>query len=117
LANKTSIKQKLQKELDDLKTRFNIGHELSLVYLPNEKRITYIGKELSGEVQNDCILIYESDPEKAIEILNHEFIENIINSISKPYLEIINSQNKVIERFLYLQREEVVNKISNGLNK
>lgn len=115
MVNKKIIRQKLQEELESLKKRFNIGHELSLVFLPNEKRISNKGKELCGEVQNNYILIYESDIVKATEILDHEFIEKIIDSLSQGYLEIINSQNQLIERLLYLQREKIVDKLSKGL--
>jgi hypothetical protein len=40
---------------------------------------------LSGEVKNDVILIYEEEPEKAIDTLRHEFIDYLVWLAVRPY--------------------------------
>ena len=110
--DKIKNQKRIEKELDKLKTRFNCGFELKLIFLPGKSRINDYGIPLSGEIQNNIILIYESDLNKALDTLRHEFIEYLIHSITCSYLDIINSQNKIIEKLLYLQREKIINKLT-----
>jgi hypothetical protein len=109
------VKNQLQKELECLKNKFNIGHELTLHYLPGQYRNGQNGNTLSGEVIKKSIFIYDEDMVEAVRTLYHEFLEYIISPIIKQHMDIINHQNKIISQLLYNKREEVVEQLSRGL--
>ena len=109
------IKGRLEEELEKLKAKYEFGHDLRLVYLPNEKRINDFGNKMEGEIQNNNLLIYTSDPEYSLKVLQHEFIEYMIDIHTSPYLDLINSERKVIARMLYVLREQLVDKLTKNM--
>jgi hypothetical protein len=83
--------------------------------MPGEQRINAHGNLLLGEIQGSSILIFESNPTIAADTLAHEFVEYMIHKHTSSYLDIINSQKKIIERLLYREREGLVDKLSSQL--
>jgi hypothetical protein len=115
--NMVNIKEQLQNELDQLQSKFNTGHELTLHYLPGQYRTGQNGKNISGEVQGHSILIYDEDPNEAVKTLYHEFLEYLISPIIKQHMDVINHQNQIISQLLYGKREEVVERLCRSLLK
>jgi hypothetical protein len=93
---------KLADELKRLKCRFNLGHELTLKWLPNEK------DGICGEVKGECIHIYEEDEEKAIETLKHEFLDHVISKVAEPYQRIANRLIELTNEETYKRKEKLV---------
>jgi len=76
-ASKSSVNhtlRRLENELASLKKKFQMAHELTLGWVPNN------GSK-SGEVIGTTIRIYELDQKKALETLRHEFIEYLLTQI------------------------------------
>jgi len=116
--------EQLREELQRLKILFDKGHSLSVVHLPGEIRYSE-GVVLSGEVQGDIILIYESTEEKAISTLYHEFIEAVlIVPLVKQCYKVMHHQQKmlaekdeIIHRLLMQSKESVVDGLSIPIRK
>jgi hypothetical protein len=92
----------LTKELEFLKRRLNLGHELTLKWLPGEK------DGICGEVKENVILIYEDNETKAIETLKHEFFDYLIGKTIEPYERIANKLIGLINDEAYLRKEKLV---------
>ena len=58
------------------------------------------------------IIIYDSDPEAALETLTHEYLEVKIKGIIKPYLATINALLRVIEKISYAEKEKAIDSIA-----
>lgn len=113
---KKRVETVLLKELDMLKTLFSAGHQLDLLYLPGADRTNDRGNRLLGEVQANTIILYESDEQKAIHTLQHEFIEHMIKQRTAGYVLVINMQKEIIETLLYGQDEALVETLVRGLS-
>jgi len=101
-AENTNIEAKLQKKLERLKKKLNIGHELRVVWLPTPS------SKLSGEVKDHVIYIYEPDENKAIETLRHEYIDYLVSQAIEPYKTAANAFIKLLNETAYKKKEEVV---------
>jgi hypothetical protein len=113
---KKCIEKRLEEELKILQNKFDAGHELVLKYLPNDIRYSQNGKLLSGEVNGNIILIYDNKEDLAISTLHHEFIEYLLSPMIKDYLDIINTQNKLLTQLLIKRKEDVVERLIKSLN-
>ena len=109
------IRNILMNELEQLKDKFNIGHELTIHYFPGKYRTGQNGTTITGEVQGNTILIYDENETEAIKTLYHEFLEYLICPIIKQHMDVINHQNQIISKLLYSKREEVVERLCKGL--
>ena len=97
--------QRLETELDHLKHKFQMGHELRLQWTPNN------GPK-SGEVTDTTIHIYEADPTKALDTLRHEFVEYIlVNELVAPYKRLINKLISHFEEEMYDRKEKLVQRL------
>ena len=92
----------LTKELEFLKRRLNLGHELTLKWLPGEK------DGICGEVKENVILIYEDNETKALETLKHEFLDYIISKTIEPYEKIANKLIGLVNEEAYRRKEKLV---------
>jgi len=102
-ANKTLLR--LETELHHLKQKFQMGHELRLQWTPNN------GSK-SGEVTGTTIRIYESDQEKALDTLRHEFIEYLLTQdLVAPYKRLINKLISLFEEEMYDRKEKLVERL------
>jgi hypothetical protein len=93
---------KLHQELEDMKQKLNIGHELAVKWVP-----TANGK-LSGEVKGECIFVYEVDEKKALETLKHEFLDYVISKVAEPYQRIANRLIELTNEETYKRKEKLV---------
>jgi len=87
--------------LEKLKHLTQMGHELELEWIPNGSR------ELSGEVIDNKIYIYEVDLKKAKEALIEEFVEYLIAEASRPYIDLINAIIRRLNEEAYRRRDRV----------
>ena len=103
----------LENELNRLKEVFQSGYELSVKHLPDEVRVNDRGRVLSGEVQGNLIIIYESEKNKAQSTLYHEFIEYcFIVPLMRDYMRVIRHQDKVIKDLLLSRKEQTVESLT-----
>jgi len=94
--------KKLEAELNNLKERSGLGLELKVVWKPR------FNNELSGEVKNNIIFIYEEDEKKAIDTLQHEFLDYCVSKPIMPYKMLLNKLIQMLNDDAYRQKEEVV---------
>ena len=108
------IKKILQAELKRLQSIFGRGHSFSIVYLPDKIRYGQNGGVLCGEVQNKCILIYESKEAAAVQTLYHEFIEAIfIVPMVKHCYEVMQHQRKMLmqKEQMLIEKDEIIHQM------
>jgi len=99
------VQHALEGELERLKSRAGIGHELKVSWRPNEK----LG--LSGEVKGGTIYIYEHDPCRALDTLRHEFMDWLLSRAIEPYRMVTNKLIELVNEIAYRRKEEVVESI------
>ena len=94
--------QRLETELARLKSKFQMGQELKLMWMPND------GPK-SGEVLETTIRIYEENETKALDTLRHEFIEYLLTrDLVAPYKRLINKLISLFEEEMYDRKERLV---------
>jgi hypothetical protein len=96
---------KLETELERLKRFLRLGHHLRVKWIPND------GK-LSGEVNGDCIYVYEEEEKLALETLRHEFLDYAISQAIEPYKEIANRLILMMNDGAYRRKEKLVEALS-----
>ena len=97
--------RRLETELDHLKQKFQMGHELTIQWIPN-----YGPK--SGEVTGTTIRIYETDQEKVLDTLRHEFVEYILTTdLVAPYKRLINKLISLFEEEMYDRKEKLIERL------
>jgi len=75
-----------------------------------------MGIPLSGEVKGNVIVIYDSDMERALETLRHEFLDYVIShEIEEPYKELINRLIDAFESVMYKRKERVIERLMAAL--
>ncbi|MEM2896244.1 MAG: hypothetical protein QXG01_01515, partial [Candidatus Bathyarchaeia archaeon] len=94
-------------ELNRLKEKINIGHELEVKWIPGTIRFQN-GKQLEEEVKGNMIFIYVEQHDKAIELMKHGFVEWLLNQHSKPYRQLINKLIDVFEEIQYERKEKII---------
>jgi hypothetical protein len=92
----------LDEELERLKRLLKMGYELKVVWLPNNN------SNLSGEVKDETIYIYEEEIEKALETLRHEFLDYAISQVIQPYRDVTNKLIMLINEQAYVKKEKLV---------
>ena len=97
-----ALRATLEYELEAMKTISKQGLELEVLWLPREDG------PLSGEVKGNVIYIYESDEEKALDVLEHEFVDYLVTLAMDPLKLMINSLIKLVNRMAYLNKEKSV---------
>ena len=101
---KTTL-QRLETELDHLKHKFQMGHELKLQWVPKK------GPK-SGEVIGTTIRIYEADSKNALDTLRHEFIEYLLTqNLVTPYERMINKLISLFGEEMYERKEKLVERL------
>jgi tRNA nucleotidyltransferase/poly(A) polymerase len=97
------VRERLEKEFNRLSSALGVGQELRLMWSPGSS------KELSGEVRDGFIYIYETDEDKAIQTLKHELLDYLITSkLIKPLVALINILIKSRETEIYCEKEKLV---------
>jgi len=95
----------LEAELERLKRILQVGYELKVRWIPNGN------KELSGEVKQETIFIYEEEEEKALETLKHEFLDYEISKVIEPYREVTNKLVTLLNEKAYGMKEKLIQKM------
>lgn len=101
-----SFEHVLEEELERLKSKFNMGYELKVVWVPNGNERLY------GEVKEEKIFIYDKDLDKALKTLKHEFLDYAVSQIIEPYKEVANVLIRLLNEKAYRQKEALVEKLS-----
>jgi len=100
------IQIRLEKELERLKRKLNVGHELMVVWFPSPD------SKLSGEVKDGVVYIYESREDRAVEALRHEFIDYIVSQAIEPYKSVANKLIQLLNEIAYKKKEEIVENLA-----
>jgi len=103
--------ERLKSELERLKLALNLGHELRVEWLPGQVR-HFHGKQLSGEVLDGTIHIYERDEEKALSTLRHEFFDYAVCQVIEPYKSIANKLISAMNEEAYQKKEKLIERLS-----
>ncbi len=105
--DKNSVESKLMEELERIKAKVGMGHDLKLKWAPS------LASDKHGEVRGNVILIYDEELEDALQTLRHEFIDyNITKEVLEPAVQYINMQKSLIESLLYRRKESLVDRLS-----
>lgn len=97
-----AMRARLEYELEAMKRISKQGLELEVQWLPREDG------PLSGEVKGDVIYIYESEEKKALDVLEHEFVDYLVAMGIDPFKLMVNSLIKLVNRMAYLNKEKSV---------
>ena len=79
-----------------------LGIPLQVTWVPNAKCNRH------GEIQKDCILIYNPHPGDAWATFTHEILEYKMKKITGVYRMIINSLISVLEKTVYEEKERFI---------
>jgi hypothetical protein len=101
-----NLQKTLEEELERLKRLLKVGYELKVVSIPNSN------SNLSGEVKEETIYVYEEDYDKALETLRHEFLDYAISQVIEPYKRTANQLILLINEIAYKKKEELVEKLT-----
>ena len=93
----------LEEEFERLKRLLGLNDNLKLRWLPDAGR-----KDLSGEVKNRVIVIYDSDYEAAVDTLKHELVDYMVSKAIEPYKEVANKLILLWNEEAYKRKEELV---------
>jgi len=96
----------LERELERLKRTTHHGQDLRVKWLP-------VDKQVSGEIKNNIIFIYDFDEPVALDTLCHEFIEYIVIKSIEPYRQLANKLMEMFNENAYAIKEETVEGITN----
>ena len=102
LGSQADVQTKLEEQLERIQGKLGLGLVLKVVWMPNAD------SDLSGEVKNNLIYVYEADEEKAVDTLRHEFLDFCITQAIEPYREVTNRLIKMINDNAYKRKEKVV---------
>lgn len=101
-STKKILSQRLEAELEWLRTFFWLGLELKVAWKPSPDW------KLSGEVKGNLIYVYEVDEEKAVDTLRHEFLDYCLSQAIEPYKEVTNRLIRMINEDAYRRKEKIV---------
>lgn len=107
-------KKRLERELRRLQRLMSTGFEVSVTWLPGTAQYDN-GKKLAEQVVGDTIFIYTENPEEAIELLRHGFVEWLLNQHTQPYRALINKLITLFEEQQYERKERLVEALTKVL--
>jgi len=93
---------KLASELERIKAITGLGAELKVVWKPLAEGT------LSGEVKGNTVYVYDAQEEKAIETLQHEFLDYCLSRAIEPYRKITNKLISMINEEAHKVKEGTV---------
>jgi len=103
--------QRLEAELKRLKGLLGLSLDLKVIWKPSSDGM------LSGEVKNNIIFVYEVDEEKAVDTLQHEFLDYCVSQAIQPYKEVTNRLIRMINEDAYGRKERIVEALVKLLKK
>ena len=101
-----SIQNRLEVELQRIKEKLGVGHELQVVWSPNTEL------KLSGEVKNSIVYVYEPNGDTAVATLRHEFIDYLVTQAIEPYKSVANKLIQLINEAAYKKKEEIIERLA-----
>ncbi|GAI02015.1 unnamed protein product, partial [marine sediment metagenome] len=102
--------ERLESELERLKRALDLGHELRVEWHPG--RVEHFrGKQLSGDVLDGTICIYERDEEKALVTLRREFFDYAVYKVVEPYRSIGNKLISIMNDEAHRKKENLVERL------
>jgi hypothetical protein len=109
---KNTVEKRLAEELENLKCLLDLESSFEVVWMPLPE------SELSGEVKDKTIYIYECEMDKALKTLRHELVDYLLTSkIVKPLVDLVNILIKTREAEIYREKEKLVETFSKLLFK
>ena len=105
-----STQQVLEEELERIQRILRLGTDLKARWVPNRN------SELSGEVKNEIIYVYEEDEEVAKETLKHEVIDYVISQVDEPYKEVCNKLISLLNEDAYKRKEKLAEALARLLD-
>jgi hypothetical protein len=96
----------LEKELEILKRKLSLNDKLRVKWMPDQSN------NLSGEIKDLTVFIYESTTDQASLTLVHELVDYCVSQAIEPYKEVTNILIKFINREAYKKKEKIVETIS-----
>lgn len=105
-----SVFERLESELERLKRALDLGHELRVEWLPGRAK-HFGGKQLSGEVLDGTIYIYDRDEGRALSTLRHEFLDYAVCQVIEPYKSIANRLISAMNEEAYQKKERLVERL------
>ena len=93
---------RLREELENLKRITGLGSGLSLIWAPDSCN------PLSGEVKGNTMIIYDVIERKAMDTLQHEFLDSCVSEAIQPYRQVANILMKLLNEYAYKRKEEIV---------
>ena len=111
-SSEKDVESKLMEEFERVRRLLEITGLAGVVWKPNQPG------NLSGEVKNGVVYIYECDGYKALETLRHEMMDyHITSRLIRPLIDVINSLIKLREAEIYKEKEKIVEQLSKLLSE
>ena len=104
-------KERLEDELQRIKTRVPMGSEVTLQWMPGTVKLRN-GRQLEEEVVGNRIFVYAENLDRAVELVAHGFAEWLLNQHSKPYRQMINKLIEFFEETQYGQKEKIADAVT-----
>jgi hypothetical protein len=101
----TSTQQRLEAELDRVKTTLGINEDLDVLWVPD------VRNKLAGEVKGAHIMIYQTRPDEAVATLRHEVVDWYVTRVAEPYQQIANALMSLLNERAYITKERVVDRL------
>ena len=104
---------------------YKVADDIKIVHSSSEVGVQ-VGK--SGKVDGSTIYILEDDPDKALDILNHEFLEYLLSPWTEESFKVHNADTHMIQAFfesyrkltdkmLYDSKEKSIGRLEIGISK
>ncbi len=95
----------LERELERLKRLSGKGQGLKVRWIPRAD------SQKEGEVCGDTILVYSYNISDAIKTLRHEFLDYLVCSVIRPYMDMTNTLLALFSEKAYKRKEEIVESV------
>jgi hypothetical protein len=115
-SKRNATSEKIELELARLNKLLGLGQKLEVRWLPGYAKYSS-GRQLSGEVLDDIVYIYEEDIDSALTTLKHEIIEKwVSDDLIVPYKHLINALVSAFEEDVRRRRERAIKKLCDLLD-
>ena len=101
-----STQTALEKELEVLKRKLSLNDKLRVMWMPDQSN------NLSGEIKDLTVFIYEPTRNQASLTLVYQVVDYCVSQAIEPNKEVTNILIKFINREAYKKKEKIVETIS-----
>jgi len=106
--------QAMTSELERLQRLSKTGYEVTVEWHPGEAKYKD-EKRLAEEVVGNTVNVYCEDPQEALRLVQHGFIEWLLNHYTKPYRQLTNALIRLFEEQQYERKERAIEALLNLL--